>query len=869
MRPALLRLLRRPFAVSTLDALAASSFGIEQLAFDYARLRVQSQCLRHYSNDNDAGTHPVERTHWPRWRATDKKRPLSFPIHEIEISTETDATAPPLSHKPYSGNETLNDTPAKFLRLHPERLEFESNIGHIHDPGTRLVDQPQHSNDFELWEELLHHRQRHYGDQGSQEIWEGFTVRLQGLQLPVTGPRADFLWKSFVGLGLRREIYLRSVVQHAIDIHQREGTSWPYLFESVIGGLLDQGRTRQASAIHRQLQQLGIVQPNDLVRVIKPASHPACLQASTTSLDIAAQRRTISLGLTAFKDMCRSAPGHRIYGPVISELMQSGYGDQALRMHDFLIKHDDHPQTAEEVLDLLEYVKRHANRQQFDDIREYIKGRNFSNFNFDAPVTDQTAPPGHKSKLAGKKYNDDIGAKLISTPPFNLQWVIGALKMLGISAIGPRTLREITIRANGGKEILDKIRLIQGSGITIEDSIFPRLVEKLARQHRNILLSDLLNSDQHLDVFSDVKIQESLLISNYLTQDWRQYNLALAVLAEHFPDPLGLLDVHFRKHIAAGEYDAASRVVDEVAIHGQTLSEESVDFLAEKVLTPRQLTRGPSPGRVLSAKDEVMFVFRVLQRVVPAGSYVSKAFWVELVKRLGMNDNWNELREVCHWLVQEYSFRPRATPSLFTSKLQPTGRDGRILRQMFTERMTVAIITWGFRPRIDESVVGNENHYYKHPTTGEKYIRWVRGLVLLRELSNAGLHIDANWIRHATRLQVAKLFGQYSPSARPVNRTLRRMCPFTQQEVIAEVERAWGDMSLFHGEQWQSPQRAANPYRTASSFRRSSNVQLSRTEMRKLQERVRQGDSDVFRLMREWRDLRDHFPPKPRPDPYY
>ncbi|KAJ5755419.1 hypothetical protein N7533_004962 [Penicillium manginii] len=868
MRPALLRLLRRPFAVSTLDTLAATSIGIEQLEFDYTRLRGQPQCLRHYSSANNPDTRPVERKHWPRQRRTLRKRDLPLTVHEIEIPTKTNAIAPPqLPPKPHSENETIIDFPVKTLRLHPERLEFESNIGHTRDIGTRLVDQPEHSSDFELWEELLNHRQRLYGDQGIQEIWEGLTVRLQGVQLPVTGARADFLWKSFVGLGLRREIYLSGVLQHAIDLYEREGASWPHLYESVVGGLLDQGRTRQASALHRRLQQSGIAQPNDLVRVVKSAFRPACLPTSTDPPhSIIAQRRTITLGMTAFKDMCRCTPGHRIYGPVISDLMQSGFGEHALRMHNFLVKHDDHPQTAEEMLDLLEYVKRHGSRQEFDAIRDYAKDREFEDFNIDAPISNDTALTGNAKKTTGRRYNDDIGAKLISTPPFNLEWVIGTLKMLGISAIGPRTIREITIRANGSKEVLDRIKMIRGSGITIEDSVFPRLVEKLARQHRSILLSDLLHSDQHPDVLADVKMQESFLVSHYMTQDWRQYNLAQAVLAEHFPGTSGLLDIHFRKHIAAGEYDAASKVVDEVAIHGQKLSEESVDFMAEKVLTYRQVTKAPTPGKQLSAKDEVMFVFRVLQRVVPAGSYVSAAFWVELLKRLGMSDNWDELSEVCQWLVHEYSFRHHATPSLFPSKLQPTGRDGRILDQIFTETMHVAIVTWGFRPRIDEYIVKEQKHYYEHPITGGKHILWMRGIILLRMLSNAGLKVEANWVRQATRRRLAILFSKYSPSAKPVNRTLRRLCPFTLYELIAAAKRAWGDESLFRGgELSRSLWGMANPYRTTSSFRRSSNVLLSRAEMGHLREKVRQGDSRALRQMREWRDQRDRFPPKPRP----
>ncbi|KAJ5090309.1 hypothetical protein N7532_008993 [Penicillium argentinense] len=864
MRPALLRLLKRPSAVSILDTLAATSVGIEQLECDYARLRFQPRCLRYQSTVGDTDSCTTETRHgkWPR--TVSEKRRLSFSTHEIEAKAPSDETLNNLPSNP----TTIHNSGAKTLRLHPDRLEFESDVGHINDIGTRLIDQPENANDFELWEELLRYRQRHYGDKGTQDIWEGLTVRLQGVQLPVSGERADFFWRSFVEFGLRREIYLGDVIQYAISLHQRDGRTWSQLYEAVVGGLLDRGRTRQATALHRWLQKSGIAQPNDLVRVLKPAFDPACLPVSSEPVNlVAAQRRTITLGLRAFKEMCRTAPGHKIYGPVVSTLAQHGYGENALRMHNFLVKHDDHPQTADEMMDILDYVKKYGSRDEFGALQTYAKERCLDTANGDGQGLHSSSSAGRRTNPPEGRFNDDIGAKLISTRAFNFDIVQGTLKMLGVSAVGPRTLREVAIRSNGSKDILDKMNRFRTAGISIQDCVFVRLVEKLAKQNRDIVLSDLLHSDQHPDVLEDAQIQEAFLASHYMTQDWRQYNLSQAVLTELFPSSPGLWDIHFRKHIAVGEYDAASKVVDEIAVHGQRLSEESVDFMAEKVLTARQLTKAPSPGKHLSARNEVMFVFRVLERVVPAGGYISAAFWVELLKRLGMNNNWRELSEVCHWLVRWYSFTPGSKSKLSATsfaKDQPAGRDGRILNQIFSQRMQAAIVTWGFRSPLQDHVVGK--HVYQHPNSGQKFIPWIRGIALLRQLRDAGLQVNTGWVRQATRHRLAILFSQYTPSAKPLNRTLRRWCPFTPQEVVADVDRAWGE-PLFDGAENSRPKWLVNPTRTQSSRRRASGVVLSRTELGELREKAKLGDGRTLRQMREWRELRDRFPPKPRPDP--
>lgn len=889
MRPALLRLLKRPSTLSILDTLASTPVGIEQLKSRYTCLQCQSRGIQQES--------PVD-----------------------DRSRETDRAESTCSPRKTNHRGTVHSV-TKALKLRPEKLEFESDVGHANDIGTRLVDLPENSNDFELWEELLRFRQRHYGDKGIVDIWEGLTVRVEGVRLPTAGERADFFWKSFVDLGLKRELFLKDVVKYAVKLWEQTGDRWPQLYESVVGGLLDRGKMEQAVEYHKSLQRSHLDQPNDLVQILEWAIRPLSRPVTSGLHMLVADRgqHAVSPGVKAFQKMCSTIVGHRIYGRVVSTLLRHGFGEDAIRMHHFLVHREDHPQTYEEMQPVLDYyARRYGRKKGFKWLKAYARQRfasrtpsievetpqasppKISNgdysrqrFASETPSIDkertqasppkvsevdytqqglasetpsideertQTLPPkisdddlsmkkpfreDFRAKLLASKtppidvetplvddlsenkpFRDDFAARLFATWAFSFETVLVGLQMFGVTAIGPSTLREMAVRAHGSRDVSNKLKELQKSGISVVDCVFSRLIQKLASQNRDILLSDLLQSDQHPDVMEDVRVQESLLVSYYKARDSRQYNLTLAVLMELSPDAPDLFDIHFRKHIATGELTMASRIVEKLALRQKTLSEDSIDFMAEQVLSPRRMNNRPVMRQRLSPLDEVMFVFRILQRVVPTGAYVSAAFWVEILKRLGMGNYWNQLRECCLWLVRQYGRPPAESPEPWALS-QPTDLrlPPAILDHIFTPRMQGAIVAWGFLLRVSpkHDALGSE--------TSETFIPWVRGILLLRELERAGLRLNRRWIRRASRQRLAVLFSQFVPSARLMNRLVRRENPFSVQRVIGDVIRAWGEPSLFDGME-SDPTRLVNPGRSPKSWWRSMNIRLPRRRVR-------------------------------------
>ena len=812
MRPALLRLLKRPSAVSVLDILAVTPTGIEQLQSTYTQLRHSSRCIHHKALGEPEGSiDVVQEVH--SHQETGNGKTFNFPVYEIEPRESRQSSSCTPGRRANSTSSLSLDE----LRTQLETLEFESDIGHCNEMGTRLVDHDENKNNFELWEELLKFRQRHYGDRGTLDIWEGLKTRVSGVKLPVSGEQADLFWHKFVHLGLRRDLFLQDVMDYAIDLHNSDGRSWPHLYQSVVGGLLDRGLTKRALRWNKIFHKSGLASPDDVLQLLLPVIQPQSLVENARNwYQVKADRP--SLLLRTFRLLCRAADGHQIYGRVISILIEQGYGEGALSMHPFLIARGDEPKSHGEIQPLLDYARMYGFWDENKKLQSYAETR----FNgLPATLLNPAAERANVTVPESKPLKDDIGARLLATRALNFDVVLGGMKMLGVSTIGAASLRELALRAHGGQDILDKLKALRQAGISLRDSVFARLVQKLASQGRDILLSDLLQSDQHPDVLEDKVVQESLLISYYMARDMQQYNMTLAVLAELYPGDHDLLDIHFRKHIAAGDLGAASKIVDELTLRGRSLSEDSMDFMAEKVLTPRRPNHRPHspPGQPLDTKREVMFIFHVLQRSVPLGGYVNPSFWKELLKRLGMENHWDELQECTLWLVRQYATPTRkrltATPAATSMS-----HDHRMLKLIFTGPMQAAIVAWGFMTPVSSTTLFKAICF--HPKTHEPLIQWVRGILLLRELEEAGLTLLKRVIVGAARHRLATLYGKFNLSHSRLNRVLRKQNPYRWQRVVEEILRAWGDPAFFGGLEKIDPIKLMNPGRTPSSLRRSA-----------------------------------------------
>lgn len=840
MRPALLRLLKRPSAISVLDSLISTPIGIEQLETGHKCFR----CHTRNAGQKWGGTRVESKPESPAddGNPDPHERPLSFRVHEIALKdTKSTYTEPPCNE---SGITSLSQSRTGNVELQLERLEFESNIGHTKEIGTKLVDDPAQQQNFALWEELLRYRQRHYGDEGALDVWKGLTVRVNGVQLPVSGKHADFLWESFIKVGLKYETLMEKLEEYSLEIWKTTGKRWHKFHQKVVGGYLERAKVNQAVAWHRKIQHPHMNHPDDILHFLDLAIRISTTQMVSSRAVTTTDGRQVATGVRGFMDICRSTDGHHMYQPVISKLLQAGLSTEAFFMHKLLTERGDHPRDLEDLQPLLDYAVNFAPSKVIRELETYANERFAgSDSQSVAHAAEQTPNTDGKAWIEEKPFKDEFGARLFATNAFNFDVILAGLRMFGVAAIGPQSLRELAVRAHGNHDLLDKIQLLQKSNIKIGDSVFSRLVCKLAAENRSILLSDLLHTDQHPDVLEDASMQESLLVSYYMSRDWRQYQLTLAILAELSTSHGELLNIHFRKHVAAAQLASALKVVDTMALRRQTLTQDSLDFLVQRCLTVRkpgsrpQLRPGPHPTK------SAHFVFRILQRVVQSGFSVDANLWTELIKRVGMANRWEYLEEFCLWLARHYhteSKRQDPVPwtipahkqhkQLDKSAIVPISHGHRMLQTIFDRQMQCAIVAWCFQKRISGKL--ETKAYNPFNVHGEKLVPWVRGLVLLRELEQHGVQLSVGWIRRTCRHRLAILFGRPRLSSRPINRLLRRENPYTIFQVIDDMYRAWGDSSLFGGRERHDLERLVNPPSTKMSLRRTRRTVLRATRLR-------------------------------------
>ncbi|KAL2818491.1 hypothetical protein BDW59DRAFT_181888 [Aspergillus cavernicola] len=818
MRPALLRLLRRPSALSVIDSLISPPFGITHLGFVLGKKCIHCQSSSPRLRDPQF---LEERPLKNDGRSTTSTKPSSFRVHGIQ--------SPSGATNSHMSRRDGISTSWKELGLQPERLDYESDIGH-HTIGTRLVDDPIYQTDFSLWLELLRYRQRRYGDHGTLDIWKGLVTRAGGLHLPMDGESADILWQSFVDLGLNRETILKEVADYALELWNKTGKRWPNLYQSIVGGLLERGMTSQAVHWHRRLQVPHLSNPSDIIQCFKSATFDDVTSAIRDSSIPMVQEMSLSSRLSALREICKHTDGHRIYSRILPALVERGEFTEAFRMHFFLAERGDHARCLEELQPLLEYAQEFGPRTTYENLRRY-SFRRFKTQPTTKEVLDSNPPPTPKRSheriesdwAKERQFKDGFGARVFATKALTFDMILSGLKIFSVSAIGPQSLREMATRARGSHDLLEKLRQLDKEGISIGNGIFARLLRRLATENREILLSDLLHSDQHPDMFEDPQTQESLLVDYYTVRDWRQYNLTLAVLKELLGGGPDLINVHIRKHIAAGELTLASKVVDDLLTQGGIPTNETITFMAKHILTPRKVGAGPVRQPGVNLTHELAFVLRFLQRIAQAGAYVPPLLWIELIKRFGMTDCWEQLRTCCLWLTRHYSSSPYRTTAI-----QPAAaalardRGQQMLNKVFTPQMQDAIVAWGF-------IIQPPSRLRSYRTTAmddDRLVPFVRGTILLRELEKTGIQVRLERVARVCRQRLVMLYGRPVPSNRPRNRELRRENPFLLDRVIADVNRAWGEPPLLD-DQGKSLGYAKTPRETSGPGNRSLTLFLA------------------------------------------
>ena len=759
MRPALQRLLRSPSALGDLrNALESPldlSFGTQVLS----RCRPCYYGLRSISlNKNSARFSTVEEN-------AGENHGLRFKVYghgSISIWKQRLTTFEQYQHESDLGNPTANGS------------------------DQRLVDSPEHATNFGIWLELVRFRQRHYDLNGLGIIWKEILRR--ELQLPCRGTIANGLWSSLLQLGFRTPEVLKEIEVYAKKQRELTGDAWPELYVTILRHHLNV-KPRYAYQWHSHLHKDF---PPTLEQLKELFRH------AVTSED----------SLRFFRPIYIELGIRQMYDTIVPELCERQQYAAALKWHNLLLRKHDLPSNASVSKPLLHHIAIYG---KHDHLVEITKGMVEAGVPF--TKTDRTTyrrpsfisrelmnrQLGETHRVPPKIFSDYFCARLFATKMFTIDIVINGLRVLGVEAIGPLSLREIGLREQSKTEaVCSRIDELASAGISIGNSNFSMLVRRLALEEKRGLLKDVFRCDLHPDTFEDRNLQESLLVSYHHAGDKRRTDRTLAILTVNSPHKNLATDywnLMLRVYLTRRDLKGIQQTLNTMREMHLVVSPRSSSYVRVCMLSRRQV------GRLPYRTNDLPFVINIWREILQLGGRVPPIAWREILKRLGMSGQLGDFEALSLWLADWYSDPAArasqaclASPKVEDKHVSRSGISAILspqhhlhpLRVLFPHVMQQAIVTWGFQR---SAKVGSNRDFSSGGLRNR--LSWTWGLQLLQKLRQRKVIVARSTVAKICRERLTSLFGP-GVSNRKRNRRARQMNTNHLGHYLDGINEIWG-----------------------------------------------------------------------------
>lgn len=667
-------------------------------------------------------------------------------------------------------------------------LKFQSDVNSSRTSGKLLVDDPKHRQNAKLWVEILRFRQRMNGFQGMLDVWHG--MRRRDIDLPVSGSEAEILWTTSIHAGITavirddggRRQFLSEVFKYAQDLKARSGSQFEGLYKSLVGRML-RVRLPEAMDWHSHLCHTGFARPSDIRTV--------AVDAMSSVEPFRAFR--------VYAKIYQATDSRDLYDSCIDEALQIEGEYMVLQWHRLFIKNGDGPST--------EMFSRPAVQRLFALDKDKSLPMKGSRRNRESERKDDADKLRHKLPsltrqsmniivgdvhgIKPKEISDSFCARLFATRAFSIDLVLKGLSFLGIETLGPLAIREMALRAGSPLEFSNQIGNLKDNGLKFGDSVFIRIVTKLANEGQSWLWTALLESDQHPEVYDDPATQEALLTSFLEQQKWNQAHVALIALSFTASSAnLRAWNRLLQHYIIHREYRSLLSTMQSVQSQGLPLTLYSLQLLRRHILPERRRTKRPVQGQGSGFFDPLEVVRNACVHTAESGHFVPANLWTELLKRYGMAHRWGATERLVLWLFDHYSSRrPANEDHLVTHTYVGRRKSLRTLRWIFSSVMLQALFTWGFR---SQSVRKSLRPHEPSSQTGW-HEPWAQGLALLHALQARKLFDISLSAKKAFQQRMWTLFGA-GYSTLGVNNEARRVNRMSLSHYIKHANNVWGGL---------------------------------------------------------------------------
>ncbi|CAD0093408.1 unnamed protein product [Aureobasidium vineae] len=646
---------------------------------------------------------------------------------------------------------------------------------------TRLVDQSQYLQNVNLWLELLRFRLRLDGQQGVIDIVQAIAHRR--VILPIRGPQADQLWSTLLWSAVQYPKMLHHLYPYLVESLPRSGLLDIRLYTRLMGPLLRQN-PMFAVTWHKRMQADGLLPPAFVSVLAQFVTDVCCSNHKSKAIEV-------------FKKIYTSAKVEHAYDECILPICRLLDFSDAVDMHAFFERHDDHPSLSMQSMPVIAHLIEHSwlAKSNMKSMKPSIRPRITTQileaqYHFDhlkptepevLPV-DAAMPPftresmssivGDVHNIREKELNDAFCARLFATTAFSIDLIITGLRMLGLKSVGNLALREIAARSPSPADYITTVDAIEFAGISVAESVFSHALRSFAgRRDKHQSFDFLVTSDQHPTAYEDRVLQKQLFASFLASGDHSQANAVLDVLTIHQAQPENYhANLILQTYARSGQRASTLQILHEMRLHRIPVSDASLQTIQWTLLRPRLRSKRPIKQQHRDYIDDLDLTTNIFLETMRTGQSFKPTRWHEVLKRYGMENRLEPLERLSVWLalwysgrlsVDDWSLGKPSSRDQGPSKAHTTtlSKDGQHpLAAIFTPHLLRAIVAWGFKSEASSPESITSINLGSSANSGDQKQEldiemnqtprdWTRGLVLVRKLHSFGVNLKDKGLR--------------------------------------------------------------------------------------------------------------------------
>lgn len=691
------------------------------------------------------------------------------------------------------------------VKSHSPRVEAGTGFDFLKDDAEGLVGEMDDADVLESqdehWAAKLAHYDRLDGLRGVFAVWHA--RRREGYRLPTeNSANAQFLWGTFA----RHPKLVNYLIEHAAELQQEKGKTYPRLYPVVMRYWLVRKPTDALEYHHQMLVKLGLrkLPLRELALSIGDFGHTA---------------------QEALLYIYRNSNERDLYDEVVPRLIASGNVVMARRWHNLCTFRDDLPSESFAAHPVIQLFTAESSAISEPHVHSTKARRDNPNLN-----------KALMRKLLGRdtapvRFEDSFTARMFATRTVNIESVIKGLVMVGVNEIGPQAVSAMARRTQPMTELTERFEQLRAAGIALQGSVFSLALEKFTMEQKWDLVRSILESDQHPDVYGDADTQRALLTYYLDHMDMQQAQRTLAILTLFHNDASReSWNILLQLRISRSRPQDVFNTMLEMRGHGITLSSQTMAAVRD-MLALRQRGHRPASRRGF---DDLRFVSRFYITALEAGmARMPPEAWHEIIRRFGKMGRFRELKRLLLWLLSWYAPRrssefadlPRspylegATDKIrrnypVTKQSEPFyyNRSSDVpqeadrnhpIRLLFPPSLQQGILVWGFRAYLlrnsplEQSLLSS-TAAKKHNRLSllrkriVKRLHWNVGLKLLVQLRDLNVHIHPHTVTKTLQAQLINLFG-HGHSRITANQRMEQSNETSYAEYVNEINRIWGE----------------------------------------------------------------------------